>query len=556
MKTAAKIAALMLIAVLTACVPEAELTDRDWGDLRSKNDPGYGISNGVYGNQASYVPVITITSGTSPLPIPTRTNPNSWDMDIAFVKEADVLQAGNGNSILARLKSFLTFHTFTVGTGAFDADTIDDGVYDYDFVRRTAAINGGATVTIRFKELNTVPNGKSLVAKINPANYTFSGGCRLNLDDPDFSPTSTGTPTNGLYKAFQVTGGPAANTFVPPGDRRWTLAISNIVPPSNGEFSGSPSQQNNITIATLSGVTVLRGTATDAQAVQTIILNRVKEGIRLEKYEPATKRWGIIDSNPLPVYDVNVTASAAIIRVTYTPADLTAYRVRATGLRNFTTENAYGGVQQKIVVSATMNSANNATTTYKGYSRNEVTGQPGFWRNTANRSVQTSLAMPASGLRVQSDTNGKNVVLWLKTSSVGTPATYLKSSFNLAEFNRHFKIGYIQNTDGSTSALTTASMFNPEVKFIAIRAVEVTSSDNSGPNVNADELKITLDPNYTYQQNQPKSLLMSFGASTPFFTLNSSNNIIYGSFANWDKEIDGIPYFTVVPTTGTTPLNF
>jgi len=544
MKTAAKIATLALaaalIAVLAACLPEAELTSPDWGTVQSEYNPGYGVGNVV--DQSLMRPVVATVSGNSlPNPSSTPSSASAAYVKITFPKGADVLQASNGTQIETRLKSFLKFYDYTTPTGAstFDPDILGNE-YTYSFVRRTAGVNGGAAIEIKFDSFNTLPTGRRLVAKIDETRYTFYGGLKLNMDDPDFLPTD-------LYTSIAVSGSSQAN-FVAAVDRRWSLAIANIT--GGGSYTTTPAQQNNITVATLTinAPRTLGGdpspTPGHLNTARLDILDSVKNKIRVEKYEPATRRW-----TDFPVSFT--TVNSGLIRFTYNPTDVTAYRVKATGVRNLTTDAEYGGVRQKIFVTGTIYTTDYSTQSYKGYSRNEVVGQPVFWYQSGSggREVQSSFAVASNGLRVQSDINGKNVVLWLKTAGISS-SYFQQTSYNIAYFNRHFKIGCLRNPNGTTSALNATSMFDSAAEFIPIRAVEVVSSDTSANTITNDELKITLDPNYTYDSTAQKSLLIS-----PDIKLFTNNRIEFGNYAsNWYREINGIPYFLLA--TATLPTNF
>jgi len=517
MKTAAKFAALALIAVLAACVPEAELTDPDWGAFQSQINPGYSVDQLVGAAQVPYIPTVS-APGLSNV---TRPNPvsNAY-ATITFHRAADILQVASG-SIETELNRFLKFYSFTqnLTPTAFEVDTFGSEVA-YTFVSRDAGVNGGGTITVK---LGTLPTTGSIVAYIDPANYTFARGLKLNMDDPSL----TFAQVSMLYTTLTITGNTGGATFVPPGDRRWTL---NIAQPAGNlqSYTTNPPAQNNIPVASITINPIRAGATGAAQAAEDArgeILNLVKDRIILERYDSATKTW--VNTNST----MTVNATAGTITTSYTVTDLTGYRVKATGMNNLESTGTYGGVKQKIRVSGQMLGSGSGD----GYNRATVTSLPSFWYEQGGGRFNIGY-VPASSVKVQSDINGKNVILWVRSPgffTTGGTVQFNQQGYDIAEFNRHVKIAY--NDDGSP--VNATNMYDSNIEFIRVQSVEVLSSELTVTTLTNDELKITLDPNYT-RTNTTKYLLIS-----PGIALIGNSAYRYYDFDNWWTEIDGVSYF-------------
>ena len=536
MKNAIKITVFTVLLVLTfmSCVPEAELTGRNWNLVNDQYDAkkqGQSSAQGIAPGGTDSNPLNIRTYSGSDIPVPAKIDPTDWDIVISFPKAADILKKSNAN-LETELKKILQFYSYTTGTDIFSSDNLGS-VSDYDFIHRTAGINGSADITVRLK---TVPG--RLVAKLDGNNYTYAKGNKLDA----LGDHVTLGRDYYINFSFDITPPPATpqGPFVPPEDQGWALYIYDIA----GQFySGSDPQFTNLPIGYLyidartDNMTSPSEWDLRVNAEYTAVFNLLANKISIEKYEnrswvPSNIQITFIDNDTSPL------GSRGEIVATFNGEDLKAFRVKATGVKHLTSAKDYFGMKQKIMVIGG---------TYAGYSSDIVCGDAGFFCNVMTREQNNAASFLADS-KIQSDAEGKNVVLWLQVNPEylsSTPAVdiWLNTSLtnDLANFKQHFKLAYIRTASGSFTTISNTNMFNNvNIRFVDIIAVETVTSDTAAASSGyRDTLKITLDPKYVYNSTlNSKAILIS-----PGIDLFANQNIYHGDYSNWDKEIDGIPYF-------------
>lgn len=558
MKTATNIAVLALVVLTaTACIPEPELVDADWGARRGELDPFAGLNQNSATNQHTMLPTLPVSYRYDSNP----SQPSQMNINIGFPAEADILRLKSAGRIQATLKEILEFWTWDspATLGAFDPDVLIEKV-DYTVQYVEAANTSGATIVIRLNNMPaaTTSGGHSLIAKINHRAYAFSGGLRLNIDHPSFDQTS-------LYQTLSPggTGTTTTNVFRGPIDQKWTLTLNRVGGNQNGingYVAANTTALTNVAVAELTGVTALRNTTdrtTQENAIKKIILDTVfngGNGMKVQEYRiinNGSKTW--TDAST-PVVSLTVNEATGQITTTFTPSIQSAYRVWATGMDNlvFGANGEYGGVPQRLVVKGNMLDdlySSNPAITYEGYHRSVVTGQPAFYYTYGiDGSADTQTIGNFDPLYL-SDTDGRNVVILLRTtgrtpSSGTSTTTFFTPALNKDDFKKYFRIGYARNVqatglpNNSERQLPNGPYWGKDLEFIRIQDVSVQPSDRSGTGVDYDELRIVLDPDYRYNSAGRKYFFIS-----PDVQLYQTSSIRHGNFAHWYQEIDGIPYF-------------
>ena len=533
MKNAIKFTVFTLLMILAfiSCVPELELTKPNWKLIKDEYDagrPGQNSNQGLapFGTYNNPLNIRTFTGAG--LTVPVKTDPTDWDILVTFPRAADILNTSNAN-METELKKILQFYTYTTGSDIFGADTLGSP-QDYEFIHRTAGIDDSADITIRLK---AVPG--RLVAKLDGNRYTYANGNKLDALGDNV------TLGRDFYINFDITPAGTQDPFVPPEDQGWILYIDDI---AGTDYSGTAPSFTNQPIAYLLidarqdniGSMSPSEWETRVKAEYEIILNEIVKKISIEKYENG--KWVpsniTISSNSSVDF---ITGTYGEITASFTVEDLKAYHVKATGVKHLTSSKEYFGMKQKMNIYWNMGGPQNS------YIQDTVVGEAGFFYNTANREQSKNNAVTfLADTKVQSDADGKNVVLWLQVNpeyiTLGTDI-WLNSSFNLATFKEHFKLAYNRTAAGGYITVNNLNMFQ-NIQFVDITAVEsVTSDTAAATDGRKDTIKITLDPNYIYNDTlNSKAILISPGVS-----LFANQTIYHGNYGNWDREIDGIPYF-------------
>jgi hypothetical protein len=321
-------------------------------------------------------------------------------------------------------------------------------------------------------------------------------------------------------------------------------------------------------VATLTRVTALRTTpdqTAQETAIKTLILNTVfngGNGMKVQEYRilnNGSKTWTDASN---PAVSLTVNGAPGTITTTFTPSIQSAYRVWATGMDNlvFGANGEYGGVPQRLVVKGNMldDLYSNPAINYEGYHRSVVTGQPAFYYTYGATGYADTQLIGNFSITSLSDTDGRNVVILLRTTGRTTDAApgtfFFNPGLNNDDFKKYFRIGYARNVNANTGlpsnserTLNGNAYWGKDLEFITIRDVSVQPSDASATTVDYDELRIVLDPDYRFNSAGNKYFFIS-----PDVQLYQNSQIRHGDFANWYQEIDGIPYFE----KDTTPRQF
>jgi len=564
-KTFAAIAALTAFALFSAalfsCEPEVETPSRSIGEAFAQYSPSQiGYGTGV-------TPVTAASINITGRLISPAVVETDKDLTITFPKQADVLRESNANMENA-LKKFLSFHTYTNPTSPAigkDHSDVSDTPITYKFISRSAGLNSN-TVTIRLDSLPT----QNFVAKFNQ-NFTYGGGYKIDFTGNNYA--SSSPIYDDLYKQLNVTGATTVvGDFVKKGHQGWNIVVGDITAPPGGSSFTTPLAFPLAYSVFSLNTNLGGGDYTTLPAENRKLLDEFKDKAKFELQKWDGSAW-VKDTTEIRYITAPSTSpsvSTSDYYVVFTPVDLTAYRIVATNAANLQTNGEYYGQPQKITVRG-------GDVTRSNFFHNTVAGDAGFFVDTdKHRKLNLSGYIVSGGSEVTSDKDGLNVVLTIRfkaieigdggtlgVASIPASKTWLKQTIDLAEFNKNFKIvGSQGDTPTSGGINNSYDVFDDSshplkkgVFFVNITKVETRSSPAT-TGTDLDELVITLDPSYRYNDvstaSATKAILIG-GLDAKWLYNLSDDKITFGGFSSWGTTINGVKYWDF---GGTIPENF
>ena len=530
MKTAIKIAALAMIAVLCvlSCTQEVKLTGQDWAATNKGIDPElYDFSTpGFAQPYFDWDGANAVTFGTE--------DPLDREFYFYVPLKADFVKAFANQSeneinnyYTAELKKFLNFYTFTHDSGEpYNTSVLGTGI-NYT-VSKTVYSGIRVEFTIRFTTNfdpePSPPTFPMVVAKIDGTKYSFGNGKKLDMNNDNISGES---PYDDMYQTLSVSGA-STTTFVPPGgDNNWhfQLGLNHDLTYLTDDPSAN---ERTFEVASFWGFGIDYFVDEDTRdAVIATLISKLK----LQKFDISTDTW--VNASGA-VFEQEASAPN-FIEMTFTPQDTVAYRVVASGMENLTLGNHFGAVQKVFV---------NSNSTYgDAFNRDFITSEVQVWRNNTDFINRTAAQTPLVGANsyYTSNSEGKEVVLHLKVNSIddtnGDPFYLPAAAPSLEQFNKNFKIVFSSNIGAATSISNVLGFNN--LQFIDIVDVKYNTNrytDMALDPLPKDEITLTLDPNYLLNTGGTKYLLLAPGFKY------ASNEIRFGNY-EYLSPFDGTHYF-------------
>jgi hypothetical protein len=481
MKTAIKITAIAVITVLAAlsCSDGVDLTTRDYSERNDSNKADYTNSPGT---DLGYAPVI---SAPNLIYSSSATAEENKEIYITFPKGADIFKETN-DAMTDKLKEFLNFYSYTnpATEPAVYTPSAMSGTLGYIFIRR---VDNQITV-----KLDTVPNSKYFVGKIDAAHYKVFG------EVLDFNGDGKGGESyDDLYYTLTVTGGAEmmsyTDIFLRP---EWTINF--YLSAGDGGFFTNTATSTYITL-----IDTESSGANNAQLRK--IVTDLTEKIEFQKYNQTTKSWakdgtvspyeytGTIPSG----YPVSFITDRLFVNIT--PDDLGIYRVKASDAANLTSKDNYGVKPAKIKING-------------NYLNNTIYAGPVSYYNNDIRQWETD--NPVTEVMLNSDSSRKNVVLDVYFDSIidskaSTSGEVWLEQLAIDKFNESFKLVY--QIDNPGDIIDAGADFS-QTNLIELKVTDVkysASKQKNATNTNNNCITITLDPGYKIDGGRAISLLLS-----------------------------------------------
>ena len=527
---AIKIAAFALLAVFAVmgCTGEVELTSPDWNEYSKQ------FSSNKIGANSDYFDASDIIFVGNFNYVYPATDQTALDKEIyvIFPNESDFLRSTVTTAVLT---PFMTFNTYTTPAKHVDAlDSASSALSNvlYEFVRLQPDSTGYTRVYIR---LNTVPDTSIIVANIDSTVFTYANGKKLGSGlwkgetgalryDDGFTEI---TVTNCIN--------PNPDTFIAPGGY-WNGYAMFEINFGTGLFTTGTEQ--TVTVAEYNGYLTRQ---TDLDSVMTTLLGK----LYLEQYNTATGGWTDVTGNPFSIIK-NSGENTNEIELTFTPEDAVAYRVRASGVK-YLELGPYDGVTQRVYVTGdTTNYNGNYAFLYETVYSNIRTCRI---TSTSSYTIPTTTIF-SGNRRVQTDAQGKNVVLHYQINAITvTPfgesagPVYLPSNApSLDVFNKNFKFIYNKQPNSTTENSIVSLNASTIYSTVKIIKVEYKRSDYTPVTSDiVDEMVITLDPDYRYNPNGRKYLVLAPGFQY------SDTTVKFGNYNNLNP-IDGTYFLSFFST--------
>lgn len=576
----AALALMAALAIISCPVPEAELTDPNWGELFSDFDIGLlgnannpadteieFTVNGLAFSSSTNLTIITFPQFVSGL------DPAKREIRIEFPVDADILRKSN-SEIQAELAKLISFHTYELNPGGGSQDdsvasTVSSTrAFDFTFERREMIPDGAGKKEIIVIKIPDDAERDNCLMRLNLNAYTYSNGNRVDwVGDNGRAVASDGTFYTSKYHYVTFTGASTANEpgFSAPANKYWELSVYAPDFDDGDSVDGDDITWEDLRVADFSIFT----TTTKAAEYQEEILNTLVGNFRLERFNFSSNSWVRVTG---VTFSVDADATEAWVQIdSITPEKYTPYRVVMSGAAYLKTTASYYGGRQTIQVLALGGSVH-GTDGGAIFNGNEAFGAVSQIKKNEDLVFHTGPIMAPDtdpAYMVTADKNGRNVVLHLKflpiiDDDVGTSPhnySFLPMAFaDMAAFNRNFKIAYRPLDE---------MHFDPteEVVYIRIAKVVPKSSfeDYDTPtwlgagltidpdNLNPwDTLEITLDSSYTYNPEGVKFLFIAPHSGAAGFRYQD-DNIRLGNYDNWDEVIGGQYFFE---TYGEIPIAF
>jgi len=495
------LAAIAALAALS-CAPEIKLSDRDWEQINSDRD-------------ASLVSEDSSSEGMEPSIELGTWNSKTKEVRITFPNEADALREENA-AIKSELSKFLTFYPYVKADnpiGSFSADELGTE-YSYEFVSRQPSGSDKTIITVGLvSDLPGNGNG-SLVAKISASDYTFAGGKKLGGSHD----TQAGIPYYDIYETLRTNS--SGGRFSPPYKQNWELRVSlSSTYDDNTRFfaaylfaGGEPNSDTNA------------GKISDA--IMPDLLRKLT--FSLEEY--GSNGWVKVSGVDFS-YESTYNSGFGYVYFNFSPNDLTAYRIKVSGVENLETPNSdYYGVKQRIKVNGWFSKQTYVTPSAVWIDPNRqgrmlatADENPGLINNVSLKNVNVG---------------NKSIELRVVFNPIYFDSTYyiLDKDMDSGKFKDNFKV-FIYDSNISNYEFEYKELDG--IEFLNIESVEFGYSEVT--------LKLNADyTTYNNFQNRRFGFLIAPGFKY------KPDNIIFGNYGNWNWVIDGVGNFDYYGTKSIT----